>query len=236
MSSKSRKSNHGVLRVTTAVRSKVGYVVTRHPLDLAAYELRVRTGRCFICALVQREPGSHHEIVWEDAEHIAFLNRYPTLYGYTIVAPRRHLERIERDLDKDAYLRLQSVVYAVARALEAVVDCETDLRLEPRQPTRQQPHPLARSTASSRCSLWRTAVPRIDVRARSHRLGRRSSLKARSGAPACASSARWPLSELNPLQRCYSDPLFGPRGVRPSPGSVPAGRIRADVGEQSGGW
>lgn len=124
MSSKSRKSNHGVLRVTTAVRSKVGYVVTRHPLDLAAYELRVRTGRCFICALVQREPGSHHEIVWEDAEHIAFLNRYPTLYGYTIVAPRRHLERIERDLDKDAYLRLQSVVYAVARALEAVVDCE----------------------------------------------------------------------------------------------------------------
>ena len=97
---------------------------TRIAMDLEAYERRARSGQCFICALVAGEPGSEHEIVYDDGEHLAFLSRYPTLYGYTLVVPRRHVERVHRDLDRAAYLRLQAVVYLVSQALGAVVPCE----------------------------------------------------------------------------------------------------------------
>jgi len=93
-------------------------------MDLDAYERRVRDGRCFICELVARSPGSEHEIVYDDGEHLAFLSRYPTLYGYTLVAPHRHVELLHRDLDRSAYLRLQGVVHRVAQALGDVVPCE----------------------------------------------------------------------------------------------------------------
>ncbi len=36
--------------------------------------------------------------------HIAFLNRYPTLYGYAVVAPHRHVEDVVGDLTPDEYL------------------------------------------------------------------------------------------------------------------------------------
>lgn len=77
-----------------------------------------------MCALVAREPASEHEIIWEDEHHIAFLNRYPTLYGHTLVAPRLHYERLERDLDQAAYVRVQELVYRVAHAIGTVVETE----------------------------------------------------------------------------------------------------------------
>jgi diadenosine tetraphosphate (Ap4A) HIT family hydrolase len=93
-------------------------------MDLHAYEQRTRNGACFICALIAQEPGSEHEIIYDDGEHLAFLSRYPTLYGYTLVVPRAHVELVHRDLDRAAYLRLQKVVYDVAQAIESVVPCE----------------------------------------------------------------------------------------------------------------
>jgi histidine triad (HIT) family protein/ATP adenylyltransferase len=90
-------------------------------MDLDAYIARVRSGRCFVCALLAGDPSYEHEIVFDDGEHVAFLNRYPTLYGYVLVSPKRHVEHIVRDLSADEYLRLQAVVYRVARAVEAVV-------------------------------------------------------------------------------------------------------------------
>jgi diadenosine tetraphosphate (Ap4A) HIT family hydrolase len=64
--------------------------VDKVPMDVAAYVRRVRTAdRCFICAIVAGEPGFDHEVVfYDDGEHIAFLSRYPTVYGYALVAPR----------------------------------------------------------------------------------------------------------------------------------------------------
>ena len=46
----------------------------------------MRDGSCFICDLVAGVPGAGHEVVHDDGEHLAFLSRYPTLYGYTRVA------------------------------------------------------------------------------------------------------------------------------------------------------
>jgi diadenosine tetraphosphate (Ap4A) HIT family hydrolase len=102
--------------------------VERIPLDPAfreAYAKRVRSGPCFVCALIAGEPGYEHEqSVYDDGEHIAFLNRYPTVYGYVLVSPRRHIEHVVRDMSSDDYLRMQAVVYRVARAVEAVVESE----------------------------------------------------------------------------------------------------------------
>jgi histidine triad (HIT) family protein len=96
----------------------------RVPLDLAAYARRARSGPCFVCACLAGDPEYAHEIVYDDGEQVAFLNRYPTLYGYVLVAPRKHVEHVVRDLDLDAYLRLQAVVHRVARAVESVVPSE----------------------------------------------------------------------------------------------------------------
>jgi diadenosine tetraphosphate (Ap4A) HIT family hydrolase len=52
---------------------------------------------------------------------IAFLNRYPTLRGHCLVAPKRHIEDWVSELDASAFLRLQGVVHAVARAVAGTV-------------------------------------------------------------------------------------------------------------------
>jgi diadenosine tetraphosphate (Ap4A) HIT family hydrolase len=90
-------------------------------MDMAAYERRVRRGPCFICALQTCEPGYEHDVILDDDEHIAFLSRYPTMPGYVLVSPKRHIEHVVRDLDLDSCIRLQKVVHRVARAVESVL-------------------------------------------------------------------------------------------------------------------
>lgn len=96
----------------------------REPIDLQAYERRARSGPCFICALVGGDPAYDHERVYEDEEHVAFLDAYPTVRGKVLVAPKRHVEHVVREMDEDAYLRLMAVVRRVALAVEQVVPSE----------------------------------------------------------------------------------------------------------------
>ena len=93
-------------------------------MDIEAYERRVRSGPCFICALVAGDPDYDHERVYEDEAHVAFLDAYPTLRGRVLVAPKRHVEHVVRDLDEDAFLRLLGVVRRVALAVERAVPTE----------------------------------------------------------------------------------------------------------------
>ena len=84
--------------------------------------LRERLGdRCFICELVAGNPEFAHHVFYEDEAAIAFLNRYPSSYGHTLVAPRRHLEQVTGDFAPDEYVALQRVVHRVGEALRAVV-------------------------------------------------------------------------------------------------------------------
>ncbi|WP_327402131.1 HIT family protein [Streptomyces sp. NBC_01288] len=69
-------------------------------------------------------PGYGHHTVFEDADHIAFLDRWPTLAGKVLVAPKRHVEHVVRDLDPEAYVRLMLVVREVALAVEECVGAE----------------------------------------------------------------------------------------------------------------
>jgi len=92
--------------------------------DLVGYTRAVREGPCFICALVDGDPAYRHHTVYDDGETIAFLNRYPTLRGYCLVAPRQHIEDWVHELDEAGHLALQAVVHRVARAVAAVVPTE----------------------------------------------------------------------------------------------------------------
>jgi diadenosine tetraphosphate (Ap4A) HIT family hydrolase len=97
-------------------------MVQRQLFDEAAYERRAREGPCFICALVAG--NNPHHVIYEDETAIVFLNRYPMLYGYTLVAPRAHREQATGDFTRDEYLALQRVIYEVSDALRQVVPTE----------------------------------------------------------------------------------------------------------------
>jgi histidine triad (HIT) family protein len=96
----------------------------REPMDLEAYAARARGGPCFDCAFLSGEEGYAHETVCEDDAHIAFLDKYPTLLGRVLVAPKAHVEHVVSDLDEAAYLRLIGVVRRVTLAVEAVLSPE----------------------------------------------------------------------------------------------------------------
>jgi diadenosine tetraphosphate (Ap4A) HIT family hydrolase len=94
----------------------------RPPPELAEY-VRSARERCFICAIASGEDTQHH-VVYEDEGAIAFLNRFPTLEGYTIVAPREHREQVTGDFSTEEYLAVQRVVYGVAEGVRAVLETE----------------------------------------------------------------------------------------------------------------
>src|SRR5215204_265040 len=100
-------------------------VFERYQPDLEAYVKRARTGPCLVCAIVSRDPGfPDHHVVYEDDAAIAFLSRYPTQYGYTLVAPKEHRERVAGDFTVEECLGLQRVVHRVAEAVREEVGAE----------------------------------------------------------------------------------------------------------------
>ncbi|MEU7607688.1 HIT family protein [Streptomyces sp. NPDC041003] len=93
-------------------------------MDLRWYVERTRSGPCFVCAFLAGDPEYAHETVFEDEHHVAFLDRWPTLPGKVLVAPKAHVEHAVRDLDTAAYTRIMLVVREVALAVEEVFPSE----------------------------------------------------------------------------------------------------------------
>ncbi len=93
----------------------------RRQIDLEAYHERARTGPCFICSIVARDPEFPAHIVYEDELAIAFLDKYPHMYGHTLVAPREHREQVTGDFTVEEYVALQRVVHRVAEAVREEV-------------------------------------------------------------------------------------------------------------------
>jgi diadenosine tetraphosphate (Ap4A) HIT family hydrolase len=106
------------------------FVVTsmsqRLPFDHASYERRSSEGPCFVCAIADGVPEYRGatEMTYEDTDVLVFLNRYPTLRGYTLVCPHRHVERVIGDLSEREYVQLQRWVYRVGQAVQQVVPTE----------------------------------------------------------------------------------------------------------------
>jgi diadenosine tetraphosphate (Ap4A) HIT family hydrolase len=96
------------------------------PFDIAAYEQRSQNGPCFICAIAAGDPEyrSTNHMIHEDSDVLIFLNRYPTLRGYTLVCPRRHVEGVVSDFSEAEYLELQRWVYRAGAAVQHVIPTE----------------------------------------------------------------------------------------------------------------
>jgi ATP adenylyltransferase len=92
--------------------------------EIDAYVKRSQTGPCFICQIAASDPEEVHHIIYENDSAIVFLNRYPTLYGYTLVAPREHREQVTGDFSIEEYLALQQLIYHVAEAVRQEVKAE----------------------------------------------------------------------------------------------------------------
>jgi diadenosine tetraphosphate (Ap4A) HIT family hydrolase len=94
------------------------------PFDEEAYVRRITTGPCFICEIIAGNPDYRHHVIYEDEQAIVFLNKYPSLYGYVLVAPRAHREQVTGDFSLDEYLALQALIYRVGEAVRQVVAAE----------------------------------------------------------------------------------------------------------------
>ncbi|GAA1933869.1 HIT family protein [Kitasatospora viridis] len=90
-------------------------------MDLATYSEYAQHGPCFICRLVDGDPAYAHEIVYEDEQHLAFLDKWPVLPGKLLVVPKRHLEHVVTDLTEQEYLAIMRTVRLVALAAEDVL-------------------------------------------------------------------------------------------------------------------
>lgn len=91
-------------------------------MDEREYVHRVQEGPCFVCELIAgRNP---HHVVYEDDGAVAFLDRFPSLPGHVLVAPKEHREQVTGDFAEDEYLALQGVVWRVGEALRSVVETE----------------------------------------------------------------------------------------------------------------
>jgi diadenosine tetraphosphate (Ap4A) HIT family hydrolase len=95
----------------------------RTSFDLDAYIERIQNNPCFICEMVAGRLDGNH-VICQDDEYIAFLNKYPTLYGYVLVAPISHKEQVTGDFTMEEYLSLQRAVYRMAEAVRRTVETE----------------------------------------------------------------------------------------------------------------
>jgi diadenosine tetraphosphate (Ap4A) HIT family hydrolase len=96
----------------------------RRQLDLGAYSARARVGPCFICRVGAGSSPHEHPTIYRDDTVVAFLNRFPTVLGYVLVAPIDHRENVVTDFSMEEYLRLQAIVHRIGTAISEVLPTE----------------------------------------------------------------------------------------------------------------
>jgi diadenosine tetraphosphate (Ap4A) HIT family hydrolase len=99
----------------------------RVPFDAQAYEHRVRSDAerhaCFICSIVAGERDDHL-VLFRDDLCIAFLAKWPTLLGYSLLAPLDHRTDAVESFSESQYVDLQRRVHRLGRAVSACVPTE----------------------------------------------------------------------------------------------------------------
>ncbi len=77
-------------------------------------------GECVFCGIEGGEVET--EVVFEDAESIAFLDARPLQHGHTLLIPRRHIETLDelpQNLVTTLFLNVQLLARAVVPAMDA---------------------------------------------------------------------------------------------------------------------
>jgi diadenosine tetraphosphate (Ap4A) HIT family hydrolase len=96
----------------------------RVPFDIKEYEARTQRRPCFICAIVAGTHDVPEHVVYRDDFALAFMNQFPPLIGYVLVAPVEHRERWEMDFTEAEHLRMQALIRRIGRAVATVVRTE----------------------------------------------------------------------------------------------------------------
>jgi len=76
---------------------------------------------CIFCDILSGIRDSH--IIYEDAAHVAFLDKYPIDVGHSLVVPKNHHERIT-DMDSKDVGNLFSIVPKIANAILSATDAD----------------------------------------------------------------------------------------------------------------
>ena len=71
---------------------------------------------CIFCKIVKGEIPCHK--IYEDNNHLAFLDINPNTKGMTIVIPKKHYDSYVFDMPNDEYKKLLLIVKKVARLLD----------------------------------------------------------------------------------------------------------------------
>ena len=69
---------------------------------------------CIFCDILDGKRDAH--IIYEDEEHVAFLDKYPIDDGHTLVIPKKHYERIT-DMGAEDVGKIFSLVPKIAQAI-----------------------------------------------------------------------------------------------------------------------
>jgi len=71
---------------------------------------------CIFCKIVNAEiPAAK---IWEDKEHLAFLDINPNTKGMTLVIPKKHFDSYAIDMDDADYYKLMIAAKKVAKLLD----------------------------------------------------------------------------------------------------------------------
>lgn len=78
---------------------------------------KIARSDCFVCRIIKGNPLiPEPQILYEDDNVIAFLSQRPTQEGYSIVSPKKHIERFE-EMEEDEWLCLQKITQKTAKAV-----------------------------------------------------------------------------------------------------------------------
>ena len=76
---------------------------------------------CIFCSIAENNTP-HHELIWQDGEHLAFLAVPPSKEGHTLVIPKEHSIGI-LDLSEIQFQKLFIAMRKVALLLKERLDC-----------------------------------------------------------------------------------------------------------------
>jgi ATP adenylyltransferase len=104
---------------------RLGYIVGDDAKELSAEEKLLAGGEpnCFLCHAAADGDDEQRLVVCRGAHSIGLLNRYPYNNGHLLVAPRRHLARLDQ-LDAAEQLQISQTVVKLIQLLERVLKPE----------------------------------------------------------------------------------------------------------------
>ena len=76
---------------------------------------------CIFCSIARGNLKS--ELIYEDSEYLAFMDKYPITFGHTLVVPRAHYESIHA-MDDGEVGKLYSVVSAISKCVIKAVNAD----------------------------------------------------------------------------------------------------------------